>query len=113
MSFLLGRNMFIWLIFPCHSSSLREIRIGTQLERNIYFIFSFEVTVSHWEKSDQLTEGRKLEAGTEAETMMKCYLVAFSPCLAQPALCNPGLPAQENVTYIGLGFLTCPISTIN
>jgi hypothetical protein len=50
------------------------------------FGFCFHITVYHQRKSGQeLTQGRNLEAGVNAEAMEGSYWLACSPWLAQPA----------------------------
>jgi hypothetical protein len=60
------------------------------------FSFHFHIAVHHQRKSRQeLTWGRNLEAGADAEAMEGCCLLDCFPWLAQHAfLRNPELPAQ-------------------
>jgi hypothetical protein len=47
----------------------------------------FHIAVHHQRKTGQdLTQGRNLEAGADAEAMEGCYLLVCFPWLAQPAL---------------------------
>jgi hypothetical protein len=64
--------------------------------RKDLFGLHFHITVHHGRKSGrELKQGRTLEAGADVEAMMKCYFLAFSSWLAQPAfVSNPGSPAQ-------------------
>jgi hypothetical protein len=49
-------------------------------------LFSFHIAVHHQRKSGlELTQGRNLEAGVDAEAMDECCLKACFPWLAQPA----------------------------
>lgn len=56
-----------------------------------------QITVYHppWQARAR-TQGRTLEAGTEAEIKEACYLLAGFFWLSQlPSLYNPGLPAKD------------------
>ena len=56
------------------------------LGKEVYFSSHFQGIVHSRVKSRQeLTQGRNLEAGTDAEAMEGCCLLACSPWLAQPA----------------------------
>jgi hypothetical protein len=60
------------------------------------FRLHFHAPVHHQRKSEQeLTQGRNLEAGVDAETMEECCLLAYFLWLTQIVyLYNPRLPAQ-------------------
>ena len=61
------------------------------------FSLHFHTAVDHQRKSGlELTQGKNLEAGANAEAMEECCLVACFPWLAQLALLqNPRLPAHR------------------
>jgi hypothetical protein len=60
------------------------------------FSLHFHIAVYHQRKSGQeVTLGRNLEAGADAEAVEECCLLACFPCLAQLAfLQTPELPVQ-------------------
>ena len=82
----LGRKGFIWLPFPDHSPSLKEVRIGTQT-------------------------GLEPMAGADAEFVEGCCLLAFFTWLAQPSfLKNPG-PLAQKWSSPTVGWALPPLTT--
>lgn len=56
------------------------------LERTGLFGLQIHISVPDQRKSeDEPKQGRKLEAGIDAEPIKECCLLAWSPSLAQPA----------------------------
>jgi hypothetical protein len=55
-------------------------------EKRVFFSLYFHIAVHHQRKSGQeLTQGRNLEAGADAEAMEGCYLLACFSWFAQLA----------------------------
>jgi hypothetical protein len=53
-------------------------------EEKDLFSLHIHIDVHHQRKSElELTQGRNLETGADAEAMEGCYLLACFPCLAQ------------------------------
>jgi hypothetical protein len=53
-----------------------------RIEEDLFTLY-FHIVVHHQRKSGQeLTQGRNLEAGVDAEAMEGCYLLACFPWLA-------------------------------
>ena len=81
----------LYIICGCLSQGLysctKHHGLEASWEGKGLFTLHFHIVVHHQRKSGQeLTLGRNLEAGADAEAMEGCYLLACFPWLAQPAL---------------------------
>ena len=83
---------------------MTEKQVG---EKEGLFSLHFHIAVHHQRKSGQeLTLGRNLEAGADAEAMEGCYWLASPVLLSLLSYRTPGLPAQ------GWHHQQCPSSLI-
>lgn len=99
-----------WSNLPCFNigispSFVSTVVINTMIKGNLGRKGFIHLTVYSltWRKVRTGSRDRKLESGTDAETMKECCLLACFPWLAQSASWyNPGQPLQGSSVYKGL-----------